>query len=96
MAVFQVDSEEVARCSALVRSSVESVRSQVHALMGNLQALEASWQGAASNQFSSVVANWRATQAQVEASLDQIGSQMSVAAATYSDAEAQSLSLFAG
>ncbi|MDO5049300.1 MAG: WXG100 family type VII secretion target [Actinomycetaceae bacterium] len=95
MSVFHVDPAEVARCSAMVRSSAETLRAEVQAMMGHITALEASWSGVASNQFNAVAAQWRATQVQVEQSLDEIGAQLAVAANTYADAEAQSSALFA-
>lgn len=95
MSVFHVDPAEVARCSALVRGSADSLRTEVQAMMSHLDALQASWSGVASNQFASVAAGWRATQAQVEQSLDEIGAQMAIAASTYEDAEAQTSALFA-
>ena len=95
MSVFAVDPAEVARCSTLVRASAETLRAEVQAMMAHISALEASWSGVASNQFSAVAAQWRATQVTVEQSLDEIGAQLSVAATTYADAEAQSSALFA-
>lgn len=95
MSVFHVDPAEVARCSTLVRSSAETLRAEVQAMMSHITALEASWSGVASSQFSAVATQWRATQAQVEQSLDEIGTQMAIAASTYQDAEAQTSALFA-
>lgn len=94
MSVFHVDPAEVARCSAMVRASAETLRAEVQAMMAHITALEASWSGVASNQFNAVAVQWRATQAHVEQSLDDIGAQLAIAATTYADAEAQSSALF--
>lgn len=95
MTVFYVDPAEVARCSTMVRASAETLRAEVQAMMVNIDALQASWSGAASAQFASVASNWRATQALVEQALDDISVQLAAAASTYSDAEAQTTAMFA-
>ncbi|EPD31613.1 WXG100 family type VII secretion target [Gleimia europaea] len=96
MTVFHVDPTQVAQASAMVRASADSIRAQVQAMMGHLDALQGSWSGAASAQFSAAAANWRSTQVIVEQSLDEIGIQLAAAASTYSDAEAGAAALFAG
>lgn len=96
MAVFHVDSAEVARCAGLVRTSAQTLRAEVAAMMGHLTTLEGSWSGVASTQFSAAAATWRATQVQVEQALDEIGAQLALAATTYDEAETQASALFAG
>lgn len=95
MSVFSVDINEVSRTSALVQSSVESVRAEVASLMANLTTLEASWTGVAATQFHQLAEEWRLTQAQVEAALEQIGTRLQVAASQYAQAESQATGLFA-
>lgn len=94
MTMFQVDVAEVTRTSALVKNSVESVRSEVAALMTHLTALEASWTGNAANQFHALTQEWQATQMQVETALDDIGMRLQMAASQYADAESQATGLF--
>ncbi|WP_369375715.1 WXG100 family type VII secretion target [Promicromonospora sp. Populi] len=71
-----------------------TVRTEVGALMRNLDALQASWQGPAAAAFSGTVAQWRGAQAQVEGALDTIQSALSAAARTYAEAEAATTRLF--
>lgn len=94
MSLFHVDTAEVARCAALIRTSGETLRAEVNAMMAHIDALEASWSGTASNQFTATATQWRATQSVVEQSLDDISQQLALAATTYADAEAQTSSLF--
>ncbi|EEH64495.1 WXG100 family type VII secretion target [Gleimia coleocanis DSM 15436] len=94
MTMFQVDVAEVARTSALVKSSVENVRTEVTALMAHLRDLEASWTGQAATQFHLLAEEWQATQAQVEATLDDIGVRLQLAATQYADVESQATGLF--
>lgn len=94
MTVYSVDSGQVASCASRIQTTCDMIRSEVSALMNELLALKDSWQGTASAQFSESVSSWQTTQAQVDASLDQISSALSHAAQVYADAEAQSMGLF--
>ena len=96
MSVFHVDSDEVARCSALVRASAQNLRAEVDAMMSNLNALEASWSGMASNQFTATATQWRGMQVQLEQALDDISVALQNAATTYRDAETQATAMFSG
>ena len=96
MAMYAVDSSEVAAAAARVGATSAEIRERVAALMADLLALEGSWTGAAQANFQACVDGWRATQVRVEAALDAIGTQMNAAAEVYADAEARSASLFAG
>lgn len=95
MAMYTIDSAEVSASAARVGQRSAEIRSQVEALMADLLALEGSWTGVAQAGFQACITDWRATQAQVEASLDAIGLRMGEAAAVYEEAEARSASLFA-
>ncbi|WP_211240132.1 WXG100 family type VII secretion target, partial [Promicromonospora kroppenstedtii] len=48
---FEVDSDQVEQASAAVAGSVATVRTEVGALMRNLDALQATWQGPAAAAF---------------------------------------------
>lgn len=96
MAMYTIDSAEVAAASARVSAISAEIRSRVGALMADLLALEGSWTGAAQAGFRACAEEWRATQARVEESLDSIGARMGEAARVYEDAEARSAALFAG
>lgn len=95
MPVYHVDSEQVAASAALVAASAESIRGEVAQMMANLLALQDSWGGVAQSSFAECAATWRATQAQVEAALEDIAARLGSAATVYSDAEAASTALFA-
>ncbi len=96
MAVFTVDSSQISASATRVSVLSNEIRSQVQTMLADLQALEGSWTGVAQASFQACIASWQATQAQVEASLDTIGSHMQIAAQSYEDAEAASAGLFAG
>ena len=95
MAIYTVNSDQVAASAARVTASGERIRAEVSAMMADLLGLQDSWGGVAQANFAECVTQWRATQAQVESALDAIGTQLAQAATVYADAEAQSVSLFA-
>ena len=57
----------------------------------NLNGLQDAWRGGAATQFTSVSAQWRAAQQQMEASLESIQQALTQASTVYADAEAQSV-----
>ncbi len=87
MTQYHVDAAQIAHASAFAARSAQSIRTEVATMLAQLQALEASWQGGAASGFTSVVQQWRATQAQVDTALDQIAQSLSTAAQHYQDAE---------
>lgn len=88
MSTFGVDVSQVSAAGAVVGTSVSTIRSEVAAMQRHLTDLQSSWTGAAALAFSGVVAQWQATQIQVENGLDAITSALSRTAATYDEAEA--------
>lgn len=96
MAQFLVDSEIIASKSATAHAQVETIISEVNALTTSLQDLEGSWTGSASVNFQEVLANWRATQRQVEESIAQINTALSQAGTNYSETETANAALFLG
>ncbi|MEX3610482.1 WXG100 family type VII secretion target [Rothia sp. LK2588] len=96
MAQFVVDSDLIASKSATARGQVETIAAEVNALTASLQDLEGSWTGSASVNFQSVLANWRATQAQVEASIAQINEALSRAGVNYAETESANAAMFLG
>ena len=96
MAMYQVDSQEVALAAANATRTAAEIRASVMSMMAQLQALQASWIGGASASFQEVIASWHATQVQVEASLDSVSTALNQASATYSEAEGAATALFAG
>jgi WXG100 family type VII secretion target len=95
MARYQVDSAEVAQAAALTRAATGTISAEVAAMMGHLVQLQGTWTGVASNAFGACADQWRVTQAQVEAALEQITVALDAAAQSYDDAEAHAHGLFA-
>ncbi len=96
MTIYNVDAGEVAAGAASALQTADAIRSAVSVMMAQLTGLEASWGGAASMSFQSVIAQWQATQVQVEASLESVSAALNQASVTYADAESAATALFAG
>lgn len=96
MTAFNVDAAQVAAASVSAAQTADAIRSSVAAMMAQLTGLEASWGGAASANFQGVIAQWQATQVQVEAALESVGMALGHASSTYTEAETSAASLFAG
>lgn len=60
----------------------------------NLLDLQGSWTGTAATSFQNLMADWRNTQARVEASLESINAALSLAATQYAQAEEANTRLF--
>ena len=95
MAIVKVDTEAIDVNAQQVLATAERVRAEIQTMKGNLESLRGSWQGQASNSFQALVADWSRTQAQVEASLSQIGSTLRSAGAAYGDIESDNARRFA-
>lgn len=95
MARFEVDSAEIMRASGNAKASATAIRTEVSAMMGHLGALQDSWRGGASSAFTAVLAEWRATQQQVESSLDSLALCLDAGSRQYEDAENSALRMFA-
>ncbi|MDU0967657.1 MAG: WXG100 family type VII secretion target [Actinomycetaceae bacterium] len=96
MAHYLVDSAELTRSASATLAIADHIRSEVTAMMGQLNALESSWTGQAQVAFADCATRWHAAQTQVEGALQQISTALAQASATYEDAEAQATGLFAG
>ncbi|MFP7835219.1 WXG100 family type VII secretion target [Marisediminicola sp. LYQ134] len=94
MTRYQVDSDAVMTTTTAVRASIATISSEVGALNARLIELQSSWTGSASTAFQSVVIDWKATQQQVEASLESITEALALAGQHYADAEATNARLF--
>ena len=95
MPQYQVDSERIQSSSAAVSASIAAIRQAVNGMYTNLTGLQDAWRGGAATQFTSVSAQWRAAQQQMEASLESIQQALTQASTVYADAEAQASRLFA-
>ncbi|HWK91197.1 MAG TPA: WXG100 family type VII secretion target [Luteimicrobium sp.] len=94
MSRFEVDSARVALAAGTVERTAATVRSEVAAMLHQLQELQATWQGAAAERCAELVAEWRAVQARVEEVLDGVQVGLARAARTYEEAEASAAALF--
>ncbi|KFI93016.1 hypothetical protein BISA_1180 [Bifidobacterium saguini DSM 23967] len=94
MPQYQVDSERIQSSSAAVASSVAQIRQAVGGMYTHLNALQEAWRGSAATQFTSVMAQWRAAQQQMEASLETIQRSLASASTVYADAETAASRLF--
>lgn len=94
MSNFATNTEEMRTKSANIQATAERIRADINTMQANLQELEGTWQGVASSNFQGVVAQWRATQTQVEESLNSISRALTVSAQQYDDAEQANASMF--
>ncbi|GAA1353974.1 WXG100 family type VII secretion target [Falsarthrobacter nasiphocae] len=94
MAIFNVDSEQLAQQSAQVQGTIARLQTEINQMQAGLQGLQASWGGQASNRFQGLVVEWRATQMRVEESLLHINEALSSASRTYAEVESQNTAMF--
>lgn len=94
MTRYEVDSAQVATAAASVQARAGAIRSEVAAMHRQLADLQASWRGGAATAFAGVLTDWSATEARLDASLEQIVAAMQSAARTYAEAEMQASRLF--
>jgi WXG100 family type VII secretion target len=94
MSRYEVDSAQVAAAAASVQARAGSIRSEVAAMHRQLADLQGSWRGAAATAFAGVLSDCSATEARLDASLEQIVAAMQSAARTYAEAESQASRLF--
>ncbi len=94
MTQYHVNAAEIAEAASRATASANTIRSEVAALVAQLNGLEASWQGGASHAFGALLAEWRAAQAQLEHALDSISTGLSQAASEYEFAESSAMRLF--
>lgn len=96
MTRFEVDSAQVAQASGAVQASAQRIGTEVDQMMRHLLDLQGSWRGQAASSFQQVVADWRATQERVRASLEEIQRALAVAGQNYAEAEEAAARMFAG
>lgn len=96
MTRFDVDSAQVAQASGAVHASAQRIGTEVDQMMRHLLDLQGSWRGQAASSFQQVVADWRATQERVRASLEEIQRALAVAGQNYAEAEEAAARMFAG
>lgn len=96
MTRFEVDSAHVAQAAGAARACGGAIHTEVASMVRHLTELQGTWRGGAAASFEAVLAEWRATQAQVESALDHLTQALDAAARHYSDAELTATRLFAG
>lgn len=94
MSRFEVDAARVQQAGGAVSKTAAAIRAEVSAMQRHLDELRSSWRGGASDQFSSVVAEWNGTQKKVEDSLDSIQRALGNAATAYAEAEQAATRMF--
>ncbi|WP_159501319.1 WXG100 family type VII secretion target [Microbacterium sp. 18062] len=94
MAVFSVDSDAVFTATTAIRGTVDRLQSESTSLMAQLNALQASWTGAASGLFQGSVEQWRGAQRTVEDALATINLALTAAGQQYAEVEQANMSLF--
>ncbi|WP_425441651.1 WXG100 family type VII secretion target [Sinomonas mesophila] len=92
---MKVDTDAIDVSAQRVLATAERVQAEVQTMKGDLENLRGSWQGQAANSFQALVADWARTQAQVEASLAQIGGALRSAGSAYGSIESDNARRFA-
>lgn len=95
MTRYEVDSAQVAQAAEGVQTRAATIRAEVAAMHRQLATLRDTWRGGAATAFAGVLADWSATEAQLDRSLEQISAAMHAAAQAYADAESHASRLFA-
>jgi WXG100 family type VII secretion target len=91
---FQVDTGRITTASADISRISTDIDTQVAAMMARLTSLQDAWTGSAATRFQAVAAEWRATQARVRESLDDISRLLAQAGRQYAEAEQQNTAMF--
>lgn len=94
MSVFTVDTEAVHAAHGAARATMDRLQAESSALMGQLNQLQSSWVGNASNAFQACAQQWRGAQLHVEQVLESIGTALGGAATQYDEADQYSANLF--
>ena len=94
MSRYEVDSAQVLQASGAVQASAQQIGDEVDQMMRRLLDLQSGWRGQAATSFQAVVADWRATQERVRASLEEIQRALAVAGRQYADVESTTAAMF--
>ncbi len=94
MSSYQVDSELVLATTSSVTATTGRIAAEAASLYAQLLDLQSSWSGAASSAFQTVAADWKATQARVEANLEAINAALATAGRQYAEIEQSNTRLF--
>ncbi|WP_248241756.1 WXG100 family type VII secretion target [Microbacterium kunmingense] len=94
MATYSVDSDSLLAATSTIRGTIDRIQADTQSMLAQLTHLQGTWTGSAAVAFHSVVDQWRATQRQVEDSLNGINTALASAGRQYADAELATASLF--
>lgn len=94
MSRYEVDSAQVLQASGAVQLSAQQIGEEVDRMMRHLLDLQGSWRGAAATSFQGVIADWRATQERVRASLEEIQRALALAGRQYAEVESATAAMF--
>jgi early secretory antigenic target protein ESAT-6 len=94
MATYSVDSDSLLAATSTIRGTIDRIQADTQSMLTQLTHLQGTWTGSAAVAFHSVVDQWRATQRQVEDSLNGINTALASAGRQYADAELATASLF--
>ena len=94
MTTYHVDAAQVSAATQTVQGTIGRIQAEVASLLGQLTGLQSSWSGHAATAPWNAVADWRATQLQVEQSLAQLNHALGIAATQYAEAEQANARLF--
>ena len=94
MTNFSVDSEQVMAANVAIQNTISRLTHESDNLHAQLQNLQSSWTGMAATSFQELAIRWRATAAQVDGQLGELGNALSIAAAQYSEIEYANQRLF--
>ena len=91
---FHVDSALVESTAQTVSSLAARLSADTASMLAQLEGVQQAWSGGAAQAFANTVAQWRATQQQVESSLVSIHEALAAAARQYAEVEAANLRMF--
>lgn len=94
MAQFTVDSESLIATKSEVAAGSDRLRGEVALIMGRVQQLEGAWQGAASQAFQGLAAEWQALHLQVEEALGNLAHRLELAGTGYQQVEHDVANMF--
>jgi WXG100 family type VII secretion target len=94
MTHFSVDSDLVLAATANIQTTISRLGQEADSLMSQLQALQGTWSGLASNSFQDLAIRWRVTAETVDLQLAELANGLSLAAAAYSEIEFSNQRLF--
>jgi len=94
MAIFSVDSDNLAATTQSVQHAALRIQGDTAAMVGQLTHLQSTWTGGASVAFQQVVENWRMIQRSVDEQLAMLALALGSAGRQYAETEHATTSMF--